>query len=105
MMDRNSCGSICARAGSRSPSSVAIGTGIEVRFSSMTVPSVRNGGESVSGWKSRNCSPAGDRLDTRTSPSAGIFTPASIVATTRTPSSSMRTSSTRPTWTPRSVTS
>jgi hypothetical protein len=75
--------------------------GRSVDVAGITDPSLRNGPLDVFGWKSRYCSPTGDRLRTLTTEFAGILSREVITAFASTPSAVSRICSTLPIFTPR----
>ena len=90
---------------SRLPSRTSARSGVLVRLAGITLPERRYGRPSERGRRSTYCSPTADRLVTTASVSAGIFAPLSISSSTATPRGARCSDRTRPTRTPRSVTS
>ncbi|SHV16584.1 Uncharacterised protein [Mycobacteroides abscessus subsp. abscessus] len=95
----------CASRPSESANTCARVIGVVALPSATTLLFPRKGPLFVVGRKSRYCSPAGDKPDTRTSLSTGSFTEPLIAAIATTPPLSRLTDSTRPIGTPRRVTS
>ena len=62
----------------RSTSALPIGVGRDTRSAGMTVPGCRSGPASVTGCRSRYCSPSAESSLTRTGPLSGMCSPALI---------------------------